>query len=258
MPFFRAAPRSLQVTLLLAVTGLSSEPAAEVQQPAHFPFQQSLSYRIEWHSVNAGTANLEFRHTGSNNWQVNLDIESAGFVSRLYRVADKYTVDGNDRFCPAAATLDAQEGKKHTVTHLTFDPNRHTVEYREHDAIKNSDKQNSLNTVECTREVSGALAALSELDLAPGKAMTLPVTNGKKAVNARIESQAREPLTIDGKDYHTVRYEAFLFDNVLYRRRGRLFIWLTDDVERTPVQLRIQVGFPIGTILLQLEKQQKF
>jgi hypothetical protein len=44
---------------------------------------------------------------------------------------------------------------------------------------------------------------------------------------------------------------------VLYKRKGRLFIWLTDDADRTPVQLRFQLGFPIGTISLALDKQQK-
>jgi hypothetical protein len=254
MHFFRPLPRCLPFMLLFTVLGGSGEP----QQTPHFPFQQSLSYRIEWHLVNAGTANLEYRHTGANNWRINLDIVSAGLVSRLYHINDKYTVDENDHFCPASAVLDAQEGKKHTITRLTFDADRHAVEFREHDAIKNSDKQNSLNVADCTHEISGALAALGELDLAPGRTTTIPVTNGKKLANARIESQAKESVNIDGKSYNTIRYEAFVFDNVLYKRRGRLFIWLTDDAERTPVQLRLQIGFPIGNILLQLEKQQKF
>ena len=85
----------------------------------------------------------------------------------------------------------------------------------------------------------------------------MPVRNGKKLVQAKVEAQAKENINIDGKNYPTVRYEAFLFDNVLYKRKGRLFIWLTDDPERTPVQFRIQLGFPIGTILLELEKQQR-
>ena len=233
--------------------------ANDIPRSEHFPFQQALTYRIEWHLVNAGTANLEFSHTGGNNWQVHLNIESAGLVSRLYRVSDKYTVLGNDHFCPAAATLDAQEGSKHTITNLNFDSVNRIVEYHEHDAINNTDKRSKISTPdECTREISGALAALSQLDLAPGKTATFAITNGKKAVKARIDSQARESLDIDGIHYNTTRYEAFLFDNVLYRRHGRLFIWVADDSGRTPVQLRFEIGFPIGNILLQLEKQQRF
>ena len=97
----------------------------------------------------------------------------------------------------------------------------------------------------------------AELDLPPGKSATLPITDGKKVAYAKVEAQAKEKCQCDGKTYQTVRYEAFLFDNVLYKRKGRLFLWLTDDQERTPVQLRVQLGFPIGTISLELEKQQK-
>ena len=73
---------------------------------------------------------------------------------------------------------------------------------------------------------------------------TLPITDGKKLVNARIDAQSRENVSIASKTYHTIRYEAFLFDNVLYKRKGRLFIWLTDDADRIPVQLRFQLGIP--------------
>ncbi|HEX4771545.1 MAG TPA: DUF3108 domain-containing protein [Bryobacteraceae bacterium] len=259
MSFFSAGLRRTSCLALFAVFICAGGTANDVPHSEHFPLQQALTYRIEWHSVNAGTANLQFSHSSGDNWQVRLNVESAGLVSRLYHISDKYTVLGNDRFCPAAATLDAQEGGKHTITNLNFDSANRTVEYHEHDAIKNTDKRNKISTPdECTREISGALAALSQLDLAPGKTATFAVTNGKKAVNARIESQARESLTIDGTHYNTTRYEAFLFDNVLYRRHGRLFIWVADDVGRTPVQLRFEIGFPVGNVLLQLEKQQKF
>ena len=43
---------------------------------------------------------------------------------------------------------------------------------------------------------------------------------------------------------------------MLYRRSGRLFVWLTDDERRLPVQIRVQLRFYIGTVTLQLEKEE--
>ena len=54
----------------------------------------------------------------------------------------------------------------------------------------------------------------------------------------------------------TIRYEAFLFDNVLYQRKGRLWLWMTDDVSRLPVQIRVRLAFPIGNITLMLDKDE--
>ena len=71
---------------------------------------------------------------------------------------------------------------------------------------------------------------------------------------ARIEAQERETVKTGSGTYKTIRYEAFLFNNVLFRRSGRLFAWLTDDDRRLPVQIRIRMPFYVGTVTLQLEK----
>jgi hypothetical protein len=43
----------------------------------------------------------------------------------------------------------------------------------------------------------------------------------------------------------------------VYRRKGRLFMWITDDADRIPVQFRLQMGFPVGSITLELEKHER-
>jgi uncharacterized protein (DUF4415 family) len=222
-----------------------------------FPFTERLSYRIEWRLITAGSAKVEISRSSADDWQTNLNLESEGIVTRLYKVLDTYKTVTNEKFCPANSLLDAQEGKRHTITQLTFENSPHRVNYDEHDLVKNSSVKKQLEVGPCTHEIMGALAALREMDIEPGKSTTLPITDGKKMVQARIDAEAREGVTIDGKKYQTIRYEAFLFDNVLYKRKGRLFMWVTDDSDRLPVQFRVQLGFPIGTITIQLDKEQK-
>jgi hypothetical protein len=57
--------------------------------------------------------------------------------------------------------------------------------------------------------------------------------------------------------FQTTRYEAFLFNGVLFGRKGRLFIWISDDEARLPVQIRVQLPFYIGTVTIQLEKVER-
>jgi hypothetical protein len=73
---------------------------------------------------------------------------------------------------------------------------------------------------------------------------------------ARVEAQQREQVRTPAGSFRTVRYEAFLFNNVLYSRSGRLNLWLTDDQRKVPVQIRARMQFTIGTITLQLEKEE--
>ncbi len=57
----------------------------------------------------------------------------------------------------------------------------------------------------------------------------VPVSDGKKSVMAKVEAQQREDVKTPDGTFKTIRYEAYLFDNVLYRRSAHLNIWLTDD-----------------------------
>ena len=63
------------------------------------------------------------------------------------------------------------------------------------------------------------------LYLEPGQSLQAPVSDGKKAVVAKIEAQQREEIKVPDGTYKTIRYEIFLFDNVLYRRSGHLYAW---------------------------------
>lgn len=238
-----------------ALSPQATEPPARMG--ATFPCPEKLTYRVEWHSVMAGTAVVQLSRTTPSNWQFDLNLQSAGLVTRLYKVMDTYKSVTTSHFCGQSTFLDAQEGKRHRQTQLTFQPVQRKVNYYEHDFVKNTTERKVLDIAPCTHDVVGSLATLRSLDLQPGKTAVLPVTDGKKMVNARVDAQAKENVTVGGKTYSAVRYEAFLFDNVLYKRKGRLFIWATDDADRLPVQLRVQLGFPIGNITLELDKQEK-
>ena len=47
-----------------------------------------------------------------------------------------------------------------------------------------------------------------------------------------------------------------LLNGVIYPRKGRVFVWLTDDARRLPVQIRLRMQFPIGTVTLRLQKEE--
>lgn len=254
----RPLPRSAYAVLsFLFFTNGSAPAQQQFEKSSGFPYPEKLSYRIEWRLIAAGAATVEMSRGTPADWQTTLNLESAGLVTRLYKVLDTYRVTSNDKFCATSSVLDAQEGKRHTITHLSFENAHHKVDYDQRDLLKNSTVKKQLDIAPCTYEIAGALEALREMNLQPGKWATLPVTDGKKMAYAKIEAQARENVNIEGKTYQTIRHELFLFDNVLYKRKGRMLMWVSDDADRLPVQFRLQMGFPIGTVTVQLEKHQR-
>ncbi len=228
--------------------------AAVAQETAPFPSPETLSYRIEWRMVTAGQAKLQLARA-QQNWQINLNLESAGLVSRLFRIEDTYKVISNDRFCGESSSFEAKEGKRHVTEQ--FDNTRHKAIFDMHDLAKNIQEHHEVDIAPCTHEIIGALAFLRLTKLEQGKSITVPIVNGKKMANARIEAQAKETITVDGKTYSTTRYEAFIFDNVVFRKKGSMLVWLSDDPAHVPVQMRFQMGFPIGSVTLELEKADK-
>ncbi len=207
--------------------------------------------------VTAGQAELKLTAPDSNGWQLDLQITSAGLVNQLYRVQDNYKLTTTEKFCATSVNLDAQEGKHHTTTSIAFDNQSHKLHATLKDLVTNENKKNDLDIPPCAYDIAGALMTLRSSDLQPGMKFSLPITNGKKLADVRVEGLGREKITLNGKTYNTIRYETFIFDNVLYRRKGRLLIWISEDGQRLPVQMRFVFGFPLGDITLELDKSER-
>lgn len=251
--------------LTLAVLVLLAQPA--LPQPA---FQQSaanasgsketLTYAIEWRLIPAGTAKLTqttLARSSSAASDVRLHIESAGLVSRLFRVEDDYTSLQNSNSCVQSSFLVAHEGNRNKETRVFFDAPNRKATWLEKDFAKNVTNTQSVEIPSCVHDVMGGLYVLRNLHLESGKTVKIPISDGKKFVQARVEAQGREDVKTELGTFKTIRYEVFLFDNVLFKRAGHLHVWLTDDERRLPVQLQVRLQFTIGTINFRLIKEEK-
>ena len=218
----------------------------------------TLHYGIEWRLIRAGNARLTWNPRPAPLERAQIQLESAGLVSKLYRVYDRYFVNFSDGGCPTDVLLKSEEGSRKRETRIVFDHELRKVSYLEKDMVKDTViLRKELTIPECAYDIVGALYNLRLKRLQPGQSTHIPITDGKKLVSARVEAQERETVVTPAGTFNTVRYEAFLFNNALYQKRGRLFIWLTDDERRLPVQIRVRMQFHVGTITLQLEKEER-
>jgi hypothetical protein len=185
-------------------------------------------------------------------------LESAGLVSKLFKVNNDYISSLESDLCASGSYLKAAEGNRHKETRVTFNREARKAEYLEKDLDKNTVvNAHEIDIPPCVHDVLGGLYLLRTLNLQPGQTTQLAVSDGKKSVMARVEAQQREEVRTPAGVFKTIRYEAFLFNDVLYRRYGTLHVWLTDDARKLPVQIRVRLQFAIGTITLQLEKEEK-
>jgi len=221
---------------------------------ADLPFTGTgkLIYNIEWRLIHAGTAVVDA--SGSEG---RVKLESAGLVSALFKVEDTYSVRYDEPFCATSSVLDAREGKRHRETNITFDRARNRATFVERDVLKNTVLRSAQTDIpHCVHDIVGAMFSLRGTHLDPGQSTELPVSDGRRAAQVKIEAQERELVQTAAGPFNTIRYEANLLNGVVYSRKGRVFVWLSDDARKIPVQIRLRMQFPVSTVTLQLQKQE--
>ena len=206
--------------------------------------------------IDAGKAYLKWNPTQGRGGQANIHIESQGLVNKLFPVKDDYSTNLDERGCTLSTLMHAEEGTRKRHTSVTYDRIRKKVDYQEKDLVTNQTVTKEVDIPGCTFDVIGALVELRRLKMEPGAVLSVPVSDGKKFVNARVEVQAREKIKTPTGEFNTIRCEALLFDGVLFQRKARLHVWFTDDPARVPLQIRIALRFYIGTVTLQVEKSE--
>jgi hypothetical protein len=256
--------RAAILTTLLGVaplaTGQESPPVSAPASADAPSGREILNYQIEWRLIMAGSARLtstSMPHSAVAANDVRLHLESEGLVSRLFHVNDDYTASLGQNLCAQNSFMTAHEGSRNRETRVTYDAQAHKALYVEKDLNKNSTIMHDVDIPPCVHDLIGGLMVLRTLPLEPGKTVQIPISDGKKFVEVKVESQRREDLNTAMGMRKTIRYEIFVFDNVLYKRSGHLHVWLTDDNIRLPVQLQVRLQFTIGTITLKLEKDEK-
>jgi hypothetical protein len=229
--------------------------------PGNLPAKETLDYNVEWRLVTAGHARLEWYATTPKvhmGYAAKLHLESAGLVNKLYRVNDLYTVELTPTLCAESTVMNAQEGSRRRETRVHFNSGTRKATYVERDLVKNNIfSQREIAIPGCVYDVMGGLFALRAIKLEPGHSTEFRMSDGKKSVSAKVEAEKREEIKTEAGTFKTIRYQAYLFNDVLYRRNAHLYIWLTDDAKRTPVQFQIRMQIAIGTITFKLAKEEK-
>jgi hypothetical protein len=253
--------------ILLAVTvsaQSASVPAEKETVPAphaerHAPESETLDFNVEWRLITAGSAKLQWYSSPvlKGGYESKLHLESTGVVSHLFKVTDDYTSQMSSGLCATSSFMTAREGSRSRDTKVTYDAPQKTAFYLEKDLKTNQAVKKEVDIPPCVHDVIGGLYALRSMNLEPGKTGQVPVSNGKKTAWLKVQCESRESIKVPAGVKKTLRYEVFAFDNQLYNRSGHLHIWLSDDAERTPVQIEIRLQFTIGTITLKLNKETR-
>jgi hypothetical protein len=241
------------VAALLCAPLLSQQSPARDFNPAN---SNTLHYGVEWRLVRAGSARLAWTPSSETGYQADLHLESSGLVSKLYRVNDQYRAILKPDLCASTVKLHAEEGKRRRDTKVTFAGGK--ASYLETDLIKKAVVlSKDIEVPACTYEYTGALNKLRSMRLEPGQSAQLPLSDGKKFAQVKVDAREREQVKTTAGTFTAIKHEVHMFNGVLIGRKARMYVWISDDARRLPVQIQVRMAFLIGTITLQLEKEEQ-
>jgi Protein of unknown function (DUF3108) len=244
-------PKTLLHAVLVALA-LSSLPAlSHAQLQPVPPNGEKLTFDVSWTVFPAGqlTSEIQQGPAGSDDPDIIVTkVRSQGFVSLLFNVEDEFRSHFNPQSgCSEMIEKKVNEGKRHKQTQIEFDEQKGLALLDEHDLAhpKNPVKHAENEIPPCVQDVISAFYYLRRAPLEVGHDIHLPVNDGAKTYDVTVEVQTKEKIQTPMGEFTAFRLEPRVFSG-LFKRKGRMLIWITDDDRRLLAQIKAMIS--VGTI----------
>jgi hypothetical protein len=251
----RPRPTLLISLALAALSGLSPGRAQDAK-PSPFGPGESLTYEVTWSVFSAGDVVATLHKAGGtaeDPYEAITTARSRGFASLLFKVDNEFhSVFDPQTLCSRQISKKINEGHRRRQGQIVFDSARRLAVLDERDlADPNAPPKHAENEIPaCVQDVVSAFYFVRHQNLQVGQELVVPVNDGSKTHQVAVEVQARERITTRLGSRAAFRVEPRVFGE-LYRRKGRLLIWFSDDEQRLP--LRVKAMTSVGTITCTLK-----
>lgn len=238
-------------TLLWLLAGFNvAVPVALATAPLPFRAGESLVFEVSWMRVPVGTATMRVEpipdHPTPNALRLISTARTNAFLDAFHKVDDhaESIFDPHTRLSQSFR-IRQHEGRYRSHHHMIFDQANRHVTFQKRDE--------SPETLSIPSEVQDPLSVLywvRTLPLSVGKPVMVPICNRGKTWITQIRVLKRERLNLPIGEVDTIKIQPLLQAAGIFRHQGDMFIWLTDDAYRVPVQLRSNIK--IGSVSAHL------
>jgi len=219
---------------------------------ASYPFVgETLDYEISWGFITAGNARMLIRKAkNANELEIISRAWNNGAFETIFPVKDTVkSIVSADSLLPKIFDQKISEGsyKRKAIMNYNFKIKRASLKDT---AYKGSTLRYGLDTVITLkggeRCILSAFYLARILKLEPGDTAYFDAIGGKKTYKLKIICHGREVInTVLGKKKCLI-IEPVIQGDGLFKAKGKLTIWLTDDDERLPVVMKSEIA--IGSI----------
>lgn len=216
------------------------------------PAAESFGYEVYWGGMVVGRARIEtLPTTDTAQFVVRTTARANNTIQSLYPVRD--TVESwvsNATGLPLRFHKRLNEGSYSGSVLIGFD----------HDAgvarIKGGQKKGGTSdtAVELpagTFDLLSAFHSVRRARLVPGSSIRLTILDNRKVFkDVEVACLRRETIEQNGTTWNTLVIEPRIHGDALFKSKGKLRVWLTDDERRMPVRMVSEIK--LGTIRAEL------
>lgn len=213
------------------------------QKPVILPFTEGeeLIYEISWFGIPAGIGKLHVKGKIIKDerelFQITYSVVSSELFSHFYKVEDmaETFMDATGIF-PWNYRLKIREGKSKKDIETVFDQIEHTAAF-----IKDQDKPVVVSIPPAVQDTFSALYYLRTKNIKVGDKVVIDVFEDKKNWQVEVQVLKKERIKIYSGEIDTILVKPLLKFEGIFQRKGDLYIWLTDDEKKIPVQVKTKV-----------------
>lgn len=215
-----------------------------------FKVGEKLEFIIRYGPIVAGTATMAIPNIKTvNNFEclhIQSIAKSNSFFSAFFKVEDRVeSYMDHDGLYSWRFEKHLREGNYKADQYVNYDHiNRIAV----------TNKKDTLRIPPCVQDILTAFYYVRTLPLEIGNSVFIDSHADRKLYPLEVKVHKKERIKVRAGKFNCIVVEPMLRSDAIFKQRGRLKIWLTDDVRRIPVQMKSKVL--IGSITAELEKMK--
>jgi hypothetical protein len=216
-----------------------------------FPIPERLDFELSYSGITAGHAVQEVRQEGSDIHIIST-AKSADWLRLFFPVDDRiesFLVSGAPPLFIGSPRLYQErkhEGKTITNREARFDRQKLEVT-----TINNRNKEEKKSPItKRTYDTLSSFFYFRTIPLQVGTSYYIDVYDCNRLWNTEVKVLRREELVTPLGRFKTIVIQPLLKSEGIFARTGDMFIWLTDDDRRIPVQMKSKVV--VGSITATL------
>jgi hypothetical protein len=220
--------------------------AAAGLAPVPWKIGEYFQFSIDWNGLNGGSSLMQVQNLtrvdGRRAYRIVMKAESNSFVSKFYKVRDRAEsfIDAESLYARRFVKR-LREGGYEKDIDVRFDQEARKAKYADGETY---------DVPPGVHDVLSAFYYVRTVPLPTGATLSIPTHDNKKSYEMVVKVHRRERVEVPAGKFDCVVVEPMLKSEGVFKSKGSILVWLSDDARRIPVLVKSKI--PVGSVSVSL------